>query len=324
MNTIKTINTIKQLKQKLTNKKTINYEKAKTAMTKLLKYLLEKHFIDDSDYNMLLKKLENKEIEKKYKEQFKTASKGKTILIGLLVAIIHIIIAKALLTQPSKQKENTKNDIITIQTVQNKEQTKSQVEKNNKQKVSESQVINNAFDLIIQFQYEIKGDVYDSNGKVIAKNVHIVYDDKMPMRSLKKKWDGKPNTLASFIKNCKGKPTIGYGVTFKNVVNKGYITQSQAESSCKEYIKQIQGIIIRRLGKQYWDNMNLNQRVATLSYFYNCGPYAKADKQFEAIREQNWQEAAKQMDIVTSDGEVMEGLVERREIERKLFLTPVK
>jgi GH24 family phage-related lysozyme (muramidase) len=70
--------------------------------------------------------------------------------------------------------------------------------------------------------------------------------------------------------------------------------------------------------------MNLNQRVATLSYFYNCGPYATADKQFEAIREQNWQEAAKQMDIVTSGGEVMDGLVERREIERKLFLTPVK
>jgi hypothetical protein len=67
-------------------------------MTKLLKYLLKKHFIDNSDYNMLLKKLENKEIEKKYKEQFKTASKSKTILIGLLVAIIHIIIAKALLT----------------------------------------------------------------------------------------------------------------------------------------------------------------------------------------------------------------------------------
>ena len=190
------------------------------------------------------------------------------------------------------------------------------------EEISDGEVINKAFDLIKHFEGAIIGNVYDKDGNIIAKNVHVVYDDKKPMNDPNKKWDGRPQTLQDFLDNCEGTPTIGYGTTDKKAVNKGYITEEQARSYCEDYIKEIQKIIIKRLGdEKYWNNMNLNQRIATLSYFYNCGAYASANKQFDAIKKQNWKQVAKNMDIVKSNGKVLPGLQKRRAEEQKIFLS---
>lgn len=89
-----------------------------------------------------------------------------------------------------------------------------------------------------------------------------------------------------------------------------------------------------RIGPKF-DQLNENQKMAVVSYVFNSGDHAlkyydKKTRKFTnqdtkfvtAIKEGDLEEAARQMDIVTSRGKEMQGLVDRRARERELFLTP--
>ena len=321
------INKLKDVKNSLAKKKTIDYNKAKKSVETILRFLFKTNLIDRQELLMLIDKLENKKLSENFTLNNKQAGVGKNILIVILIAIIDIILYKSFFvnnnnaeTKPIEQQKQQQK----VQQVKEIPQPFVPTKRKLPKHVSESIVLDQAFKLIVQFESKQLGNVYDNNGRIIAKNVHVVYDDKIPVGGRGKKWNGKPSTLDKFIKNCIGKPTIGYGTTNKTAIQTGYISQQQAVKYCKDYILFVAKIVKKRLGQQYWDTLNRNQKAATLSYFYNCGPYAKADKQFQAIRRQDWKQAARQMDIVTSNGQIQQGLVERRKIQQRLFLTPVK
>ena len=85
-------------------------------------------------------------------------------------------------------------------------------------------VINLAIDKIKQFEGAIK----DANGNLIA------YDDA----NNKRHWNGVEN-INSFIKSCKGRPTIGYGETDSDIVKLGKISNSTEERLLKNKIRKI-------------------------------------------------------------------------------------
>lgn len=322
---------IKHINQFLTKNKhqLLDTQLLKTKLRGFIEKLFNEQYIDANGYKLLIDKLSGVKTDKKtVVAHLAKSNMASRIIVMLLLTTISLIGTNALFNkakiQVEKDQARRKNNQEIVRTVNN--------QFDNLNEVLEQETTEQSFDIADDFSYasaaqfiiplqgKLKGDVY-KNGRIIARNVHLVYDDKLPMDDPNKVWDGNLDTLDSFINNCIGIPTIGYGTTNKSVVNKGYITDSEAFSLCKDYIIEIQPIIIKRLGGQeYWDSMNSNQKIATLSYFYNCGPYAKATKQFEAIRNQDWEEAARNMDIIKSNGKVSKGLVRRRKIEQQKFL----
>lgn len=129
--------------------------------------------------------------------------------------------------------------------------------------------------------------------------------------------------------DSKGIPTIGYGFNLKmypklrKLYPKG-MTQKQAEDFFRNTI--IPDTLKRlKVLTPNWDKLNQNQRDALLSALYNVGEgnYSiKAPNFQQALRDENWNEVAKQMDWGMNDKK-SPGLKIRREYEQNLFLTPV-
>jgi hypothetical protein len=70
--------------------------------------------------------------------------------------------------------------------------------------------------------------------------MHVLYDDDVNVPTHKKRrWNGKGGQagIDAFIKSCKGKPTIGYGTTDKNIVRMGKISDSDAKQHVLNRIK---------------------------------------------------------------------------------------
>ena len=97
-------------------------------------------------------------------------------------------------------------------------------------------VINLAINTIKQFEGSIKDD--DGN--------HIAYDDAKN----KNRWNGIVN-INSFIKSCKGRPTIGYGETDINIVKFGKISDSMAERLLRNKIRNIDSFL-ENLKRHIW------------------------------------------------------------------------
>lgn len=152
----------------------------------------------------------------------------------------------------------------------------------------------------------------------IVDGMHMVYDDAV----LNKYWDGKSD-LQTFIKSCKGTPTIGYGLTAKKFVNKGKITEEQAYSELVNHVDAVDTYLTDVLGDTY-TNLNKNQKMSLLSLYYNLGSISKTPKLIAALKAGNKKEVAKQfLDCNRYKGKVNDGLTKRRIAESKLFLTKV-
>ena len=95
------------------------------------------------------------------------------------------------------------------------------------------------------------GNVIDDSVEALVRlegfnkrnGVHVVYDDAQPKYingklNPKYCWDGKSD-LQTFIKNCKGKATIGYGFTSKAYVSKGYMSETEAREILRKYVISI-------------------------------------------------------------------------------------
>lgn len=328
---MKIIEKIKKLEELLkkanSSNEFVDYEKIKSSFHMFLDKLLNKNIIDKQSYDILIGKLYNQKIitNNIYNNDIRTASIKNKVIFTMLVTCIALI-HYGIIKQTNKDNNIKNEDIVRNEVfVQKyKEPEVPKIEKQLTKKVSNSELLSKSFSFIVQFEGKLLGNVYDNTGKIIARNVHVVYDDKLPMGDPNKKWDGHPNTLEDFIDNCVGKPTIGYGTTETSIVNKGYISNQLAVS---EAIKSIQNTIREtkvKIGIEHWNKLNINQMTALISLYYNTGGKVKTPKLIGFIQEGDYKNAAKEfLDIVKSDDKVVPGLVKRRRDEAKLFLTPV-
>ena len=73
--------------------------------------------------------------------------------------------------------------------------------------------------------------------------------------------------IKQFIKSCKGKPTIGYGETAKNIVLNGKISNSEARQLLLNRILTIHNYLNEKYS--YFKTLNSNQKIALISLSYN-------------------------------------------------------
>ena len=114
--------------------------------------------------------------------------------------------------------------------------------------------------------------------------------------------------------------TIGYGSTKGVGPNSSPISRAGALARMKREINSVYGKAVNDLGIK----LNQNQFDALTSFVYNLGPGAISPKTGigKALRQRRMQDAADEMlEWNKADGEVLPGLVRRRQAERKLFLT---
>lgn len=92
-------------------------------------------------------------------------------------------------------------------------------------------------------------------------------------------------------------------------------------------IAQIKNQFLPPLTKiPYWDQMNMNQRGALLSFAYNLGANFYGSSNFNTItrmlKEQRWNEVPKVLEMYRNPGSKVEaGLLRRRKAEGKLWVS---
>jgi lysozyme len=119
--------------------------------------------------------------------------------------------------------------------------------------------------------------------------------------------------------NKKGNPTIGYGHEIQPGEDfSNGISQNEALKLLKIDIQVFVNIINRKV----LVSLNQHQFDALTSYVYNTGSLG-GTKLLTNLNAGNFQGAASQMDINTSYGEYMQGLENRRIVERNLFLNGI-
>lgn len=151
----------------------------------------------------------------------------------------------------------------------------------------------------------------------VKENVYVVFDDAtFPPKT----WDNKTK-LEDFLKNCKGTPTIGYGLTGSEFINKGTLNISDADKQVVDHITIVDEMLKNTL-KDVYTNLNNNQKAALISLYYNIGSTSTTPKLIKALKENNKAQVAKQfLDCNKVDGKEVKGLTKRRKIESELFLT---
>ena len=128
--------------------------------------------------------------------------------------------------------------------------------------------------------------------------------------------DLQPNKTITHISQVKGTLTIGYGHIADVTVGQ-VISQAQAENMLKSDMAKYE--------KYVTDNvkitLNENQFSALVSFCYNCG----VGNLRTLVRNRTAEQIAEAIPLYNkAKGQVLKGLVRRREAERKLFLKPVK
>jgi lysozyme len=111
--------------------------------------------------------------------------------------------------------------------------------------------------------------------------------------------------------------TIGYGCT-KNVHEGQNITQDQADQMLLNELAEWEN-----LAQLHYPYLNDNQFAALVSLLYNVGSNPIHGHLGMYLSEKNYPEAADQFRAwCYAGGRKVEGLVQRRESERTLFLRP--
>lgn len=152
------------------------------------------------------------------------------------------------------------------------------------------------------------GNIFDDGGKYVPSDYIIDFiKDKEGFR-------GKT------YKDGKGIDTIGYGFTDPNLLKK-YVGKEMSKKDAEAQLRKELNSRIKVLESTVpnWEILPQDSRDALLSYHYNFPISEKSSpKLFKALREQNWYEAAKQIDAGINDKD-NPGLRIRREEEQKLF-----
>lgn len=173
----------------------------------------------------------------------------------------------------------------------------------------------------------IKDSYISANGELNKSKEQN--DEYIPSDSIKDYIKSVEKYKRNWYKDGKGFWTIGYG--FKEKSHPQLRTKypnEMTEAQASAYFDKVIEDSLERF-KQLtpnFDKLNQNQRDALLSYYYNVGEgtySTKSPNMQQALREQNWEEVAKQMDAGYNDSK-NPGLRDRRDYERTLFLTPVE
>lgn len=124
--------------------------------------------------------------------------------------------------------------------------------------------------------------------------------------------DLQPNKTITSMSQVKGTLTIGYGHTAGVTVGQ-VITQIQADNMLKSDMKKYEKYVTDNVKL----DLNENQFSALVSFCYNCG----VGNLRTLVKGRNHAQIAEAILLYNkSKGQVLKGLVRRREAERKLFL----
>ena len=124
--------------------------------------------------------------------------------------------------------------------------------------------------------------------------------------------DLQPNKTITNMSQVKGTLTIGYGHTAGVTVGQ-VITQTQADNMLKSDMKKYEKYVTDNVKL----DLNENQYSALVSFCYNCG----LGNLRTLVKGRNHAQIAEAILLYNkSKGQVLKGLVRRREAERKLFL----
>lgn len=128
--------------------------------------------------------------------------------------------------------------------------------------------------------------------------------------------DLQPNKTITSMSQVKGTLTIGYGHTAGVTVGQ-VITKEQADNMFKSDLKKYEKYVTDNVKLE----LNENQFSALVSFCYNCG----VGNLKTLVKGRTASQIAEAILLYNkAGGQVLKGLVRRREAERKLFLTPVK
>lgn len=119
-----------------------------------------------------------------------------------------------------------------------------------------------------------------------------------------------------------GVMTIGFGTTSADGPLPARVTRAQAEALLRNNLRRRYEPAINGLGIP----LNQNQYDALCSLAYNCGPGIVSDAYQigRDLRARNYAAAAEDfLHYEFAGGRRLQGLVNRREAEKRLFLTPV-
>lgn len=119
-----------------------------------------------------------------------------------------------------------------------------------------------------------------------------------------------------------GKPTIGYGATAKNYVNKSSMTEAEATQALKKHIDT--QVMPTLQSKPYFTDLNNSQKAALISLTYNIGAtgFNKSKALQEALINKDYEKAASEMDHGAKDKK-NPGLKKRRDVEKNILLQSV-
>lgn len=127
--------------------------------------------------------------------------------------------------------------------------------------------------------------------------------------------DLQPNKIITSMSQVKGTLTIGYGHTAGVTVGQ-VITKEQADNMFKSDLKKYEKYVTDNVKLE----LNENQFSALVSFCYNCG----VGNLKTLVKGRTASQIAEAILLYNkAGGQVLKGLVRRREAERKLFLTPV-
>ena len=181
---------------------------------------------------------------------------------------------------------------------------------------------NNILDLnkCVAFIISWEGTIKDKNGN------HILYDDDVNV-VVKKRWNGKNGEegIKQFIQSCKGKPTIGYGETSKEIILKGKISDSEAKQLVLKRIVALNNYLNDKY--KYFGNLNSNQKIALISFSYNLGKdfielgTVKLKHYLKTVQINKISYEMLDCDNTKQNGQLIKckGLTRRRKAEAKLF-----
>lgn len=112
--------------------------------------------------------------------------------------------------------------------------------------------------------------------------------------------------------------SIGYGFYGNTYYSGNHITREQADQVLNGIIADNESFLSKF---PVWNSLNNNQKAALHSYIYNVGrgKFGKKTKMGQAMRSGNIQAIHDAINITTSNGKRLEGLVRRRNSERNLF-----
>ncbi|MBQ3642209.1 lysozyme [bacterium] len=165
----------------------------------------------------------------------------------------------------------------------------------------------------------IKNDysqIFSNNSDINYKNIDNSFLDNLTQekaRSFIQKLEGYRE---SAYKDIAGVWTIGYGHT-GNVKPGDKITKADAEKLfAKDFYKHTEPL------KYVTIPLSNNEKIALTSFIYNMGPNAfKKSTLLKKLNEGNKKAAADEFDKwIYSKGEISNGLINRRRLEKELFL----